>query len=177
MRNGFSMLEALVAIFILAVASVVLVRSVSSYMDTSLNYAEERQAAAVASTLNQFILAHVQALAPGSPRGAVVAQVQDISKKINDEMKVLERVKGYQCKNMRPVQQANASPPSQVSTWVKSLQSGPPICVDVRVLNGVSADFNSVWVQTSVYRPSMSMDAEQEVQSVTVPLLIGIFPS
>lgn len=171
------MLEALIAIFVLSMGSAVLIRSVSSYMDTQLNFTEEKEAVAIASTLNQFILAHVQTLAPGSPRGAVVSQVQAISKKIQDEMETLERVKGYQCKNMRPVPHVHSNAPSKVSTLVKSLQTGPPVCVDIRVLGGVAADFNSVWVQTSVHRPSMSMDVDQEVQSVTVPLLIGIFPS
>ena len=170
------MLEALVAIFILAMGSVVLIRSVSSYMDSQLNFVEEKQTTAIASTLNQFILAHIQTLAPGSPRGAVVSQVQVISKKIQDEMEVLERSKGYQCKNMRPVPHVHANRPAQVSTLVKSLMTGPPVCIDIRLLGSVSADFNSVWVQTSVHRPSMSMDAGQELQSVTVPLLIGLFP-
>lgn len=177
MRNGFSMLEALIAIFVLAIGSAVLIRSVSSYMDIQLNFAEEKEATAIASTFNQFILAHVQTLAPGSPRGEVVSQVQVISKKIKDEMEVLERTKGYQCKNMIPVPHVHSNRPSKVSSLVKSLETGPPVCVDIRVLAGVPADFNSVWVQTSVYRPSMSMDDEQEIQSVTVPLLIGVFPS
>jgi Tfp pilus assembly protein PilV len=177
MRNGFSMLEALIAIFVLAMGSVGLMRAVSSHMDSHLNLAEENQAAAIASTLNQFILAHAQALAPGSPRGAVVAQIQEVSKKIQDEIRVLERIKGYKCNNMRPVATGHSGQSAPVSTWVKSLQMGPPVCVEVRVLNGVAADFNSVWVQTSVHRPSMTMDSGQEIQSVTVPLLIGVFPS
>lgn len=174
MQKGFSLVEALVSIAILGVASTAYLKATSSFMVQGSTFVEQQHVSQMANTLSNLMLAHTQTLPVGSSRAELIAHLNRFAAAVNEQMELVQRAKGYTCDGTGPQLDPQAGSPPVLSASLFSVWSqGPATCVEIQFRPDIAADSQSIWVETIVRWASASESANSESR---LPVLLSVVP-
>ncbi len=174
--TGIGILEVLISMAILSLATITLLRVTSSALASSIENTESHQMALIGTDLLNVLAAHIAPMDLQASKTEIRSKVEKVSAMIEKESNLLMESKGYKCNNGE-IQQVRPSGNTSTSksTLLKNWANGPPTCVSFTVdLPTSGSNASGVWVQAHLSRLSLTQE-DSGAKSIVITSLIAPF--
>ncbi len=142
------MIETMIAIFILSVGLVMYAKNWSANYSAKNSTHVRSIAAAQVAEIGNVLLANISNLDRDTPRGQIIARMQQFSTQLENHLNDYARARGYECTSSgprslnTPVASINLNAATLPRTWAQGAAS----CIRIRPLPNLSTQTNGVWV-------------------------------
>lgn len=176
-KNGFSLVESLIAIFLLSAGIVLYAKNWTANFGAKNSSHIRTIAASQSADIGNVLLANISDLDKTTPRSQLITRIQQFSDQLQDRLNSYSVARGYECINERPRWVAGEGAPVNVNllnqaTVARAWAQGAATCVSIKPKTGIHTSTNGVWVEIETrWIDAHSRDAQAE--KVTVYTLVS----
>lgn len=173
---GIGILEVLISMAILSLATIALLKATSSALASSIDNRERHQMTLMGTDLLNVLAAHVASMDSKAPRSEIRSRIETISDMIERQANTMMKSKGYDCRHGKIQQTQPSGHAIQTkSTLLKYWIDGPPVCVLFTIeQHTANHQTNGVWVQIQLSRLSLTQE-NAGPESIVISSLIEPF--
>lgn len=147
-KHGFSMIDALVAILVLSIGSVLYAKNWTALFAANNSTHVRSIAATQVAEIGNVLLANISDLDRDTPRGQIISRIQQFSAQLENKLNSYAIAKGYECTNNGP--RALGAPNNAINlnqaTLPRAWAQGAASCISIRPLPNLSTQTNGLWV-------------------------------
>lgn len=151
-KNGFSMVDALVAILVLSVGLVLYAKNWTANFGAKNSTHVRSIAATQVAEIGNVLLANISDLDRDTPRGQIISRMQQFSGQLENHLNGYAGARGYECTSNGPraLGSTNNSMNLNDATLPRAWAQGAASCVSIQPLPNLTTQTNGVWVHIQV---------------------------
>lgn len=173
-KNGFSMVDALIAILVLSIGLVLYAKNWTANFGAKNSTHVRSIAATQVAEIGNVLLANISDLDRDTPRGQIISRMQQFSGRLEDHLNSFAGARGYECTSNGP--RALGAPNNAIdlsqATLPRAWAQGAASCISIRPLPNLSTQTNGVWVHIEA-RWIDSHTRDNQTENVSVYTLVS----